>query len=763
MWELSEQDLTEAQKSAVTHMHGPLLILAGPGSGKTRVVTHRIAYLLRQGIPPSQIVALTFTNKAADEMRGRLQQLVSTDGLWISTFHRFCARLLRQYAALLGLSENFTIYDTDDSLRALQQVIAAQHQETSMFSPRQIAERISWAKNHLIAAEDFRGVGGGPISAVVAGLYPKYQQQLLRSAAVDFDDLLMHVATLLHQHPEVRQSLDQRFRYILVDEYQDTNHAQYAILRALACDHPHLAVTGDPDQSIFGWRGANLNNILQFEHDYPSVKIVRLEQNYRSTRQILHVADTLIANNVQRKEKGLYTENEAGSAVRLVSYASQQEEARQIAAEIAAQIRAGRRRAHDFAIFYRVNALSRAVEAALYEQGVSYQLVKGLEFYRRKEIKDVLAYLQLVNNPRDDIAVQRVINTPPRGIGKKTVQRLVEYAAGRAIPLLDAAREAGMIPGMTGPAATRLARFAAAMDELALAATGSVEHIVGLVLSMSGYHEMLRQSDDPADQDRLANIEELLTVARQFDERHPEQQSLELFLEETALISDTDEWNQGAERVTLMTLHSAKGLEFPVVYIIAAEQGLLPHDRSKDNPHELEEERRLLFVGITRAQQQLQISMARFREYRGSRRMTVPSPFLMELPRERMELVEPDYYEMPEFELSENFVADVKQHVPRSPGPAREVTTPQVTTADQLASPPGSDPPANRQAPPAPPDHAETFRVGMAVTHPDYGLGKIAALSGSGAKRTATVNFALSGRRTFRIKESPLRPASANS
>ncbi|NIP85398.1 MAG: UvrD-helicase domain-containing protein, partial [Planctomycetales bacterium] len=599
-------------------------------------------------------------------------------------------------------------------------------------------------------------------------VYPAYQRHLLRSAAVDFDDLLWHMATLLRQQPEIRQTLDDRFRYILVDEYQDTNQVQYAILRALSCDHPNLAVTGDPDQSIFGWRGANLNNILQFERDFPGVKVVRLEQNYRSTGRILQVADQLIAHNVQRKVKGLFTENEEGSPVRLVAYTSQLEEARQIAAAIADQIRAGRRRASDFAIFYRVNALSRALELALREQGVAYQLVKGLEFYRRQEIKDVLAYLQLVNNLRDDVAFQRVINTPPRGIGKKTVQRLVDHAAARAIPLLDAAREAGMIPGLNTRAATRVAKFVATIDQLALAATGSIEQIVGLVLSLSGYHEHLQQSEADEDQERLANIEELLTVARQFDERHPEQQSLDLFLEETALVSDTDDWDQRSERVTLMTLHSAKGLEFPVVYLIAAEQGLLPHDRSKDNPQELEEERRLLFVGITRAQQHLQISLARFRDYRGMRRMTVPSPFLMELPRDQMELVESEAgaedgmeYQVQyqaedgaEYQLDENRPAAAR---PATRRPAGEAGMAGLSTAAQRVES-GEVRVAQPGTAAGPPGDPEMFRVGMVVTHPQYGLGKIAALSGSGHQRTATVNFAVSGQRTFRLKESPLRP-----
>ena len=434
------QNLTAAQCEAVLHHDGPLLILAGPGSGKTRVITHRIARMLSNGVPGQQILALTFTNKAAEEMRLRVQRLAPGGQVWIGTFHRFCARLLRKYAPYVGLAENYTIYDTGDSAQALRRAMAQLQIDASFASPEAIARAISWAKNNLITPDRYHPKSGNPLGSVIQKIYPAYQAKLAGSNAVDFDDLLLHVATLLRENPEVRAALDERYRYILVDEYQDTNLAQYAIARALSIDHPNLAVTGDPDQSIYGWRGANLSNILDFEKDFPEVRVVRLERNYRSTKRIVRVADELISHNLRRKKKALFTENEAGEPVRMVTYRTHKDEAEGIAGEIAGEIAAGRRRARDFAIFYRTNALSRSFELALREAGVPYQMVNGVEFFQRKEIKDVLAYLQLVNNPHDEVALLRVINTPTRGIGKTTIERLSQHAGQHRMTLLDAAR-----------------------------------------------------------------------------------------------------------------------------------------------------------------------------------------------------------------------------------------------------------------------------------------------------------------------------------
>ncbi len=447
--------LTDAQRQAVTHVSGPLLVLAGPGSGKTRVVTCRVAHLLREGIAAHNILALTFTNKAANEMRARLSELAAGQAVWMSTFHRFCSQLLRRYAPLVGLAENFRIYDSEDSLKTLKAVVEELNLATKNYTPRQIAAVISHAKSELVAHEVFAQAARRPIEQVTAEVYPAYQQRLLESNAVDFDDLLMHVAMLLTQNTELRSELDELYRYILVDEYQDTNLAQYTIVRALSIDHPNLAVTGDPDQSIYAWRGADINNILEFERDYPRVAVVRLEQNYRSTKRILRIADQLIANNVFRKEKSLFTDNPEGQPVRLVRYEDGNEEAEDIARQISDAIRNDELRPRDVAILFRTNALTRNFEHALREYLVPYQVVNGVEFYQRKEIKDVLGYLHLINNPRDEIAFLRVINTPQRGIGKKSLQYLGDYARRHRLTLLDAAREAGSIDGLSARAVRR--------------------------------------------------------------------------------------------------------------------------------------------------------------------------------------------------------------------------------------------------------------------------------------------------------------------
>lgn len=768
--------LTAAQREAVQHLDGSLLILAGPGSGKTRVITHRIAWMLEQGVRAQSILALTFTNKAAEEMKSRVALLAPGLPVWMSTFHRFCSRLLRQYAETIGLEPNFAIYDTGDSRSLLKQAMTSTRHEDGRFTPEQIAAGISWAKNNLITAENYQPRPGHPLGAVIAEIYPAYQTRLLRANAVDFDDLLLHVASLLRESPEIRTQLDARYRYIMVDEYQDTNLAQYTIVRGLSIDHPNLAVTGDPDQSIYGWRGANLSNILDFEKDYPDVHVVRLEQNYRSTKLILRAADQLILHNRRRKAKGLHTNNAQGQPVRLTRFASQQTEAESIAAYIAAEVRAGRRRPRDFAIFYRTNALSRGLEFALRDLGVPYQMVNSVEFYQRKEIKDVLSYLAVMNNPRNDVALQRIINTPARGIGKGTIDRLVEHARTAGKPLFDAARESGVIPGVSGRSAVAVAKFVALMDRLMLLSSRPVEEVIFHVLTESSYEAALKDSATEEDQERLANIQELLSAARQFDERTPGEGHLEEFLEETSLVNDTDDWETSGDRATLMTLHASKGLEFPVVFIIALEEGVLPHERSKEHPDQLEEERRLLFVGITRAQQELRLSYAYAREFRGRRGMAVPSHFLFELPREEMQLIDEcqgkalaasptddtsqigpeDDSDLPvwsrsaanrtttdELDVDQPILSTDNMVVPR-PGEGIIGTglSAKLTTAAELM-------PGESGAQSSPTDTID-FRAGMIVRHTEYGLGRIVSLSGAGARRCATVAFASdAGQRTF--------------
>lgn len=755
-------DLNQPQREAVLHVDGPLLILAGPGSGKTRVVTHRIAHLLEQGITARQILALTFTNKAAAEMRNRVQALVPGQGVWVSTFHRFGARILREYGEYVGLAPNFTIYDTSDSKQVLKRVIEAEKVHTMHYSVDRIAGAISAAKNKLITPDVFEPRRSSPLSEIVARVYPAYQKRMLQSAAADFDDLLMHVASLLYNNPEIRRQLDDRFRYVLVDEYQDTNKAQYVILKALSHDHPNLAATGDPDQSIYGWRGADITNILEFEHDFPEVKVVRLEQNYRSTKRILRVADELIAHNTRRKKKSLFTDNDEGQQVRLVAYADQDTEAADIAEQIRTAIERGERRASDFAVFYRVNALSRSVERALRKAGVPYQMVRGQEFYGRKEIKDILAYCQLANNPHDDVAFERSVNSPTRGIGKKSIDRLNEHAYRYGTSLLDAAREAKLIEGLTKRATNSLTGFVQLIDKVAAAAGGSVEEVVGTVIEQSGYAEALRKSDDVEDQSRLENIEELLTDARQFDEQAEEtgEGGLEAYLERTWLVNETDDWETDADKVTLMTLHATKGLEFPMVYLVALEDGILPHERSRDELEGLEEERRLAFVGITRAEQQLQMSYVRLRDFRGQRRVAIPSSFLMEMPRHELEMTDArsndlDFY-VDEYDDYDDAADEYQRAGAAEAAPATEpaspsLAQPQITTAAQLAG-------STKQARPAKVS-PDVFSLGMTVVHPEFGPGKITALGGSGHSRKATVQFATAGERKFVLIHSLLRPA----
>lgn len=755
-------NLTPAQREAVEHGDGPLLILAGPGSGKTRVITQRIVRLLDRDVTHDQIVALTFTNKAADEMRQRVARLAPDEPVWVSTFHRFCSNLLRQHASFVGLRDGFTIYDAADSLKMIRDAIDVLRLDLVHSSPERIAQEISRTKNNLVSAEDYVPRPGHALGALTAQVYATYQRRLLSSNAVDFDDLLLYVVKLLRENPDLRSDLDRRFRHILVDEYQDTNLAQYVIVRSMSNDFPNLCVTGDPDQSIYGWRGANLSNILDFEKDFPLVNVVRLEQNHRSVGNIVRVADQLISHNVHRKEKSLFTDNADGRPVRLVAYANQQAEAIDIAGRIAASVRRQQRSPGDFAIFYRVNALSRVYELALADQGIPYQIVSGTEFYQRKEVKDVLAYLHLLNNERDDVAFSRIINVPPRGIGKKTIQSLTDHARQYGLTLLEAAREYQQIEHLPKRSATQLGRFVDMLDRMSAVITLSVEETTRRVLIESGYHDFLSESESPGERDRLENVEELVTAARQYDLQHSNEGSLEDYLEQAALVSDTDNWAAETEKVTLMTLHAAKGLEFPIVHIVAVEHGLLPHQRSQEDPKQMEEERRLLFVGITRAREELQLSLAKRRAFRGLEKTTIPSQFLMELPRAEMELVniEPAWssdvvVDEPGFEPDWEHVEADWDEVADSSAPSSTESKPadvvaQLTTAAHLAGDADETPP-----------HAEPdeFRPGVLVKHPEYGLGKVLSVSGSNVKRTATIQFFTPmNQRTFQLQHSPLVP-----
>ncbi len=775
----SLNDLTESQREAAEHVDGPLLILAGPGSGKTRVVTHRIANLLQRGVPSAHILALTFTNKAADEMKRRVNEMAPGESVWVSTFHRFCSRLLREHASLVGLSENFTIFDMGDSERALKHAVEGlEDLNLSQVPPGKLLKGISDCKQKLITADKYQPRGGKTVAVLLADVYPAYQNQLMTSNAVDFDDLLLHTVELLRNNPELRHDLDERYRYVMVDEYQDTNPAQYAIARALSVDFPNLSVTGDPDQSIYAWRGADIRNILGFERDYPDAKVIRLEQNFRSTPEILSCADELIKFNKQRKAKSLIPVHDSGDRVGLLAFPTQVDEAQYIAEQITAQVESGERNYRDYAIFYRVNALSRYLEHTLSEQRIPFQILNGVEFYQRKEVKDVVAYLQLTNNPKNDVAFLRVVNTPARGLGKVSISKVADYARQHQLCLLDASRE--MSDQLSKRAAKSLDAFVKMIDEFQNYATSPVEEILGHILAKSGYEDFVADRDERADEDRAGNIRELLSAARQFDMYHSGSDYLDAFLEQSALISDTDAWEDETDKVTLMTLHGSKGLEFPAVFMVAVEHGKLPHERSRRDPVQLEEERRLMFVGITRAKESLTISYAKYRDYRGQLSPTIASQFLMELPRDEMHVVVPDgtpahfidesYPDMWEAEdLNEEDLADdATEFDPSSfeEEPAIQINEPteiksidpsSITTAASLA---GNDEVsaevAKEERDPVDPN---LFAHGMRVKHPEYGLGKIVALSGEGTNRTATVNFVMSGEKKFILTYSDLLPA----
>ncbi|MGB7342781.1 MAG: UvrD-helicase domain-containing protein [Pirellulaceae bacterium] len=780
--------LTDAQRSAVTHIDGPLLILAGPGSGKTRVVTHRIANLIQHGVRPWQIAALTFTNKAADEMRSRVHSLAPGQDVWMGTFHRFCAQRLRRYAPMVGLSENYSIYDTSDAKQAMKRAIAAAGISTSHTSPEQIASTISSAKNRLVTPEMMEGQSLRHGDAIAAKVYPVYQKQLLTANAVDFDDLLLHIANLLRENPEVRADLDAKLKYIMVDEYQDTNLAQYAIVRALSIDHPNLSVTGDPDQSIYGWRGADLNNILDFEKDYPDVTTVRLEQNYRSTPNILRVADQLIRHNRRRKQKGLFTENEEGEPVVLRFFEDGYQEADSIAHEIASAMATEGLRPRDFAVFVRMNALTRSLEHALRNNAIPYQIVNGLAFYQRKEIKDLLAYLNLINNPNHDVALQRVINTPTRGIGATTISRLRDFADANGIPMLEAARRAEEIDSLAKRAKTMIWKFVTLFDRLVKKSTAPLEDLLRYLIEETHYEDFLEKTAvEQQDSNPMANVDELVTAAVEFDRQHPDDGSLEAFLEQVALVSDMDAFEDSNDRVTLMTLHAAKGLEFPRVYVIGVEDDLLPHARSKETEAQFEEERRLLFVGITRAMQWLQLSCCKRRTVRGDMRPVIPSPFLNELPMNELRRVEstvehdffdsdddldqsyPESWDLPDVSdtAPSGVTIDDDNDIVHDPGPAidddvcqlpqteRAVMTAKAKAAAAIKSElkTGADMLSGGTTP------LTAYREGAVVKHAEYGEGLIISVTGRGPKRMAKVAFS-DGEHSFRVAFAPLEVVS---
>lgn len=633
------ESLNEHQRKAVMHIDGPLLTLAGPGSGKTRVVTHRIAYMLDQGVSPYSILALTFTNKAAREMKARIDKMVPDCPVWMGTFHGYCARFLRRFGEMVGLTPNFTIFDTDDAKGAMKKAIEIAGVSLTHLNQGDISRRIGALKNKAISPEILEGNIRSDHDKIIGKVYPVYQKILRQFNAVDFDDLLMHTANILRANPDLRADLDAKHKYILVDEYQDTNLAQYLIVRGLSIDHPNLNVTGDPDQSIYSWRGADISNILSFEKDYPGTVTVRLEHNYRSTPQILSVADSLISCNTHRKAKALLPTMPDGGKVKYYTYASDREEADAIAKSIAIQVLEHDASPKDFAVLYRTNAQSRLIEQSLLRHKLNYQLIGGFRFYHREEIKDILAYLRLVHNPADDMAFDRVVNVPTRGLGAKSLAKVTDLSRQRDIPMLVALRAAVDQGLLSKKAATGASDFLKTYEKLVQLSAGPLLGVIDGMLQETGYIPYLtaRKTETP-DESIVGNINELRADAAQADSESDGGNVMERFLEQVTLISDTDGMNDVENKVTLMTLHAAKGLEFKNVFIIAVEHGVLPHMRSREIPSQLEEERRLLFVGITRAKEHLQMSMAKRRGFSSS--MGCPSQFAMEFPRAELEIID---------------------------------------------------------------------------------------------------------------------------
>jgi DNA helicase II / ATP-dependent DNA helicase PcrA len=623
--------LNPAQLDAATHTEGPLLILAGAGSGKTRVLTHRVSYLLDEGFAaPEEILAITFTNKAANEMKERVALLVGPESrkMWVSTFHAFCARILRVHAEKLGYRREFTIYDSGDQVRLVRRCIVELGKDPKRFNPRSFHAQISTAKNLLLDASDYLRQTAGFMAENVAEVYDLYQKRLYENNAMDFDDLIMQTVALLEIFPEVRERYQRRFKYIHVDEYQDTNHAQYRLVNVLAAAHRNLCVVGDDDQSVYSFRGADIRNILDFERDYPEAKVVRLEQNYRSTQTILDAANAVVANNASRKAKELWTAGEEGERIRQFTAADDYAEARFVVSEVLRLVEAGAS-LRDVAVFYRTNAQSRTLEDVLVREGVPYQIVGGVRFYERAEVKDIMAYLSVISNENDSVSLERIINVPKRGLGATSVARLSEYAQRNGISLYDALAEADEA-GLTGKALRACSQVKGLFEGWRVAAREvPPSEMVEAVLDESGYKAELEAENTVEAESRLENLAELVNAAAEYERVEPGA-TLDGFLQEQALFSEWDRLT-GEGRVTLMTLHNAKGLEYDHVFVVGMEEGTFPHARSMDEQN-LEEERRLCYVGITRARKTLTLSYARVRSTYGEREYQMPSRFLSEIP-----------------------------------------------------------------------------------------------------------------------------------
>lgn len=715
--------LNPAQRRAAEALGGPLLILAGAGSGKTRVLTHRIAFLIKEvGVAPWRILAATFTNKAAGEMRERIEQLVgaAASELWVGTFHSICARILRRQAAEFGLDPNFSIYDEDDRRATMRRVLDAHQIDERELAPRAVIRQISRAKNAMLGPSEFADQATEP-QRQIAELYADYERELRRNQALDFDDLLIVVVRQFDRHPSILQTYQTRFEHLLVDEYQDTNRPQYLLCRQLAAHHRNLCVVGDDDQSIYQFRGADIRNILDFERDYPDARSVRLEQNYRSTGRILAAANAVISHNQGRKGKELWTDGPAGDPVAVVECDSDRREARHVVDCIRRYHRLGRYRLGDAAVLYRTNAQSRLFEEELQRASLPYTIVGGIRFYDRREIRDVLAYLRLLVNPADDMALRRIVNTPRRGIGDKSLARLQDFAQTQDWSLSTALAHLSDVPGLSGRAQKSLAAFADLIGELMAATEAhSLPELGFAVVEQSGYRSMLAAENTPEAEARLQNLDQLLAEMTEYADENPDA-TLATYLEEKSLLTSADESDADGNAITLMTLHSAKGLEFPLVFVCGLEENLFPTARAIDDPQAIEEERRLCYVGMTRACEQLSLTYALRRYAYGSLLATEPSRFLGEIPAE----LTAQAYEL------DRGVARARQRV-SPPRPKRE-KAPQGVHYEWDAEPaPGFDELVAQD---------DFLAVGQWVRHPQWGRGQIVSREGHGEKMKLSIRF----------------------
>lgn len=733
--------LNPQQAEAVINTEGPMLIMAGAGSGKTKVLTCRVANLLQKGVRPYRILAITFTNKAAAEMRERVNNMSgpAAKDVWLFTFHAFCARFLRmEIDKLPGYGGNFAIYDTADSQNLIKQILKEMNLDDKRFQPSGILSRISNAKNALQDAAAFARQAGDFYEQKVADIYSRYEQKLQLNNALDFDDLLMLSIKLLQENKEVREKYQDRFDYLLVDEYQDTNHAQYLLTKFLAAKHRNICVVGDADQSIYGWRGADIQNILDFEKDYPDAKVIKLEQNYRSTQIILDAANAVIENNTGRKPKNLWTENKSGADIIYFQAVDERDEARFVIEQLQNLQRTENKKLGDMAILYRTNTQSRIFEEMLIKSGISYNMVGGLKFYERKEIKDIIAYLRVIFNPADSLSLLRIINVPKRGIGDASLAKIQAYAAANNVSLFEAVSNAAAIDGLSSRFVSKLDDLAGTIFELMnLANEAPVEDLIDRVLRDTGYLEELENERTPQAQSRIDNLHELISVAQEFAASE-EENNLENFLAHVALVSDIDDTELGEDAITLMTLHSSKGLEFPVVFLVGMEEGLFPHARTLMDETEIEEERRLCYVGITRAKEKLFLSSTKMRTIYGNTVTYPPSRFLQEIPARLVKTIK----RQERFSALENFKQVSEKYSVRPQKPASTFNPHSFMPQKPAAAAGGT---------------GTRFNTGDRVSHSKWGEGMVVSVKDSPDGQEVKVAFAGAGVRSLLTKYAVLK------